>query len=98
MWIGLAAGVHQAWSANLFTSVSDMFPKQMVASVIGLGGTVGCISGILFPIFAGRLLDRFSQGGNVNTGYGVLFAICGSAYLVAFTFNHLFAPRFERIR
>jgi ACS family hexuronate transporter-like MFS transporter len=98
MWIGLAAGVHQAWSANLFTSVSDMFPKQMVASVIGLGGTVGCISGIMFPIFAGRLLDRFSQGGNVNTGYGVLFAICGSAYLVAFTFNHLFAPRFERIR
>ncbi len=98
MWIGLAAGVHQAWAANLFTTVSDMFPKHAVASVIGLGGTAGCFCGMLFPVFAGRLLDKFAQSGSVNTGYGLLFAICGSAYLVAFALNHLCAPRFEKVR
>jgi ACS family hexuronate transporter-like MFS transporter len=98
VWIGLAAGVHQAWSANLFTTVSDMFPKQAVASVIGLGGTAGCLCGMLFPLFAGRLLDRFARSGSVNTGYAVLFAICGFAYLVAFALNHLCAPRFDQVR
>ena len=97
VWIGLAAGVHQAWAANLFTTVSDMFPKRAVASVIGLGGTAGCICGMVFPIFAGRLLDKFTRTGSVNAGYAVLFAICGCAYLIAFVLNHLLAPRFERI-
>jgi ACS family hexuronate transporter-like MFS transporter len=95
--IGLACGAHQAWAANLFTTVSDMFPSRAVASVIGLGGTAGCVCGFLFPVFAGRLLDRFAQSGDASTGYAVLFAICGSAYLVAFALNHLCAPRFEPI-
>jgi ACS family hexuronate transporter-like MFS transporter len=90
--IGLAGASHQAWSANLFTSVSDMFPKRAVASVVGIGGMAGSLGGILFPIYAGRLLDRF--GAN---GYAVLFAICGSAYLVAFALNHALAPNFEPI-
>jgi ACS family hexuronate transporter-like MFS transporter len=88
--IGVAGASHQAWSANLFTTVSDMFPRRAVASVVGLGGMAGSLGGILFPIYAGRLLDRFG-----TQGYGVLFAICGSAYLVAFALHHLLAPRFE---
>jgi ACS family hexuronate transporter-like MFS transporter len=95
--IGLAGAAHQAWSANLFTSASDMFPKAAVASVIGLGGMAGSFGGILFPIYSGKLLDRFQAAGNVTTGYAILFGICGSAYLIAFAINHLLAPRFEPI-
>ncbi|HTQ05492.1 MAG TPA: MFS transporter [Polyangiaceae bacterium] len=93
--IGLAGAAHQAWSANLFTSVSDMFPRDAVGSVVGMGGMAGSLGGMLFPIYAGKLLDRFTAAGNVTGGYAVLFTICGSAYLVAFALNHLLAPRFE---
>jgi ACS family hexuronate transporter-like MFS transporter len=91
--IGIAGAAHQAWSANLFTSVSDMFPKHAIASVIGLGGMAGSIGGMLFPIFTGKLLDRFPA-----EGYTILFTICGSLYLIAFAFNQLLAPKFERIK
>lgn len=93
--IGIAGAAHQAWSANLFTTVSDMFPKRAVASVVGVGGMAGSVGGIIFPLYAGKLLDRFSAAGNVTAGYAVLFSICGFAYLVAFAVNHLLAPRFE---
>jgi ACS family hexuronate transporter-like MFS transporter len=96
--IGLAGASHQAWSANLFTSASDLFPKRAVASVVGLGSMAGSLGGILFPIFSGRLLDRFAAAGDVTAGYALLFAICGSAYLVAFGVNHLLAPTFEPVR
>ena len=93
--IGLAGAAHQAWSANLYTTVSDMFPKQAVASVIGLGGMAGSIGGMIFPIVSGIILDHFQAQGNSTGGYAILFAICGSAYVVAFALNHLLAPRFE---
>ena len=93
--IGLAAAAHQAWSANLFTTVSDMFPKKDVATLIGVGGFAGSVGGILFPWFSGRLLDHFHKQGDVTQGYAVLFAICASAYLVSFAIHHVLAPRFE---
>ncbi len=96
--IGIAGASHQAWSANLFTSASDMFPKQAVASVVGLGSTAGSLGGILVPIFSGKLLDRFAAAGNITSGYALLFGICGSAYLVAFGLNHLLARTFEPIQ
>jgi MFS transporter, ACS family, hexuronate transporter len=96
--IGLAGAAHQAWSANLYTTVSDMFPKSAVASLIGLGGMAGSFGGMLFPWFSGWLLDRFTASGNVTAGYGVLFSICAAAYLVAFVLHHLLAPRFEPIK
>ncbi|HVT07966.1 MAG TPA: MFS transporter [Polyangia bacterium] len=95
--IGVAGAAHQAWSANLFTTVSDMFPKRAVASVVGIGGMAGSVGGIIFPIYAGKLLDRFQAAGNITTGYGILFGICGTAYLVAFALNHLLAPRFDQV-
>jgi len=95
--IGIAGAAHQAWSANLFTTVSDMFPKRAVASVVGIGGMAGSIGGILFPIYAGRLLDRFQAAGNVTAGYAILFVFCGTAYLVAFGIGHLLARRFEPV-
>jgi ACS family hexuronate transporter-like MFS transporter len=74
-----------------------MFPKRAVASVIGIGGMAGSLGGILFPLYTGKLLDRFQAAGNVTAGYAVLFAICGFAYLVAFVINHLLAPKFEAV-
>ena len=91
--IGVAAAAHQAWSANLYTTVSDMFAKKDVATIVGLGGTAGSIGGILFPWFSGWLLDRY----HAAEGYAILFAICASAYVVAFVIHHLLAPKFEPI-
>jgi ACS family hexuronate transporter-like MFS transporter len=96
--IGLAASAHQAWSANLYTTVSDMFPKNAVASVTGLGGMAGSLGGMMFPVLTGKLLDAFKAANNGTAGYQVLFGICAGAYLVAFGLNHLLAPRFEPIR
>ncbi|MEX2231969.1 MAG: MFS transporter [Cyclobacteriaceae bacterium] len=93
--IGLAGAAHQAWSANLYTTVSDMFPKNAVASVIGIGGMAGATGGMLFPVFSGRLLDTFTASGNVTAGYTILFTICAFAYVFTFLFHHLLAPKFE---
>jgi MFS transporter, ACS family, aldohexuronate transporter len=95
--IGLAASAHQAWSANLYTTVSDMFPKKDVGTIIGLGGMAGSAGGFAFPIITGRLLDRFTAAGNVTAGYTILFTICAFAYLVSFAIHHALAPRFEPI-
>jgi ACS family hexuronate transporter-like MFS transporter len=96
--IGLAAAAHQAWSATLFTTVSDIFPKKAVASVVGIGGLAGSIGGIGFPVFTGALLDHFKELHQSTAGYQVLFAICACAYLAALAAHHLLAPRFEPIQ
>ena len=95
MLIGLAGAAHQAWSANLFTTVSDMFPKNVVASVTSLGGMAGALGGIVFPTLTGKLLDVFKASGDITAGYAILFSICACAYLVTFAIHHLLAPRFE---
>ena len=95
MMIGLAGAAHQAWSANLYTTLSDMFPKSAIASLSGLGGMAGSVGGILFPIYSGKLLDQYQAAGNISGGYHLLFLFCGTAYLVAFGIHHLLAPRFE---
>jgi len=96
--IGIAGASHQAWSANLFTSVSDMFPKRAVASVVGIGTMAGSACGFGFPILTGHVLDRFAAAGNVTAGYALLFTACGCAYLVAFGVHHLLAPSFQPIQ
>jgi MFS transporter, ACS family, hexuronate transporter len=95
--IGLAGAAHQAWSANLFTTSSDLFPKKDVATIVGLGGMAGALGGMLFPWFSGRLLDRFTAEGDVTAGYTILFGICASAYLVSFVIHHLLAPKLEPV-
>jgi MFS transporter, ACS family, hexuronate transporter len=95
--IGVAGAAHQAWSANLFTTVSDMFPKRAVGSVVGLGGMAGSLGGIAFPILAGKLLDHFTKIGDITAGYGILFGFCGFAYLLAFGISHLLVPKFAPV-
>src|SRR4030095_16030803 len=73
--ISLAAAAHQAWSANIYTTASDFFPKQAVSSVIGIGGMAGAAGGILYPIIVGLILDHYKTLGNITTGYNILFTV-----------------------
>jgi ACS family hexuronate transporter-like MFS transporter len=95
--IGLAAAAHQAWSANIFTTASDMFPKKAVSSIVGIGGMAGAVGGILFPMLVGWLLDTYKNAGNIGAGYNILFLICGCSYLLAWGIMHLFAPNMEKV-
>lgn len=88
--IGIAAAAHQGWSANLYTLVSDTFPRRTVGSVIGLGGLVGGISGILAAPVIGYWLD-YSHG-----AYRPLFVAGGMAYLAALGIIQLLVPKIER--
>jgi ACS family hexuronate transporter-like MFS transporter len=95
--IGLACAAHAAWSANIFTTVSDMFPKKAVASVTGIGGMAGAIGGLLIAWAAGQLLDHYKLINQLEVGYGILFVFCGSAYIIAWIVMHLLVPRFQKI-
>ncbi|HQF37752.1 MAG TPA: MFS transporter [Opitutaceae bacterium] len=96
--ISIACAAHQAWSANIFTTVSDMFPKKAVASVTGIGGMAGALGGILIARAAGKLLAHFTSLGKVELGYGIMFMICGGAYLVAWILMHLLVPKFKQVQ
>jgi ACS family hexuronate transporter-like MFS transporter len=87
--ISTVVAVHQAWATNIFTMASDMFPKQSVSSVVGIGGMAGAIGGILFPIFIGYVLDSYKLAGNITAGYNLIFTICGFTYLTAWLIIHL---------
>ncbi len=95
--IGFAAAAHQAWSANIFTTASDMFPKKAVASVTGIGGMAGALGGMLIAKLAGLMFDHFKALGKIETGYYIMFIICGFAYLLAWIIMHLLAPRMKRV-
>ncbi|MEZ4905903.1 MAG: MFS transporter [Spirosomataceae bacterium] len=86
--ISFAVALHQAWATNVFTLPSDMFPKQAVSSVVGIGGMAGAVGGILFPILIGSLLDTYKAAGNLQEGYNIIFTICGLTYLVAWLIIH----------
>ncbi len=91
--IGLAAAAHQAWSANIMTTVSDMFPKKAVASVTGIGGMAGSVGGIAFASVTGVLLEHYKTIGTIETGYSILFVIAGFTYLSALLIFHLLVPK-----
>jgi MFS transporter, ACS family, hexuronate transporter len=115
--ICIGAAAHQAWSANLFTTVSDMFPKKAVGSVTGIGGLAGGIGGVLIQQLAGRLTDYFKGIGelaataqslvgdaaqavvqsHVQTAYAIMFAVCASAYLIAWVIMKMLVPKFKLI-
>lgn len=94
--IGLTASTHQAWSANIFTTVSDMFPKKAVASVVGIGGMIGSIGGIIIARTAGLLLDHYKELGKIETGYYIMFIICALAYIIAWGVFSLLVPKMPK--
>jgi MFS transporter, ACS family, hexuronate transporter len=95
--IGIAASAHQAWSANIFTTVSDMFPKRAIASVTGIGGMAGAVGGIMIAKAAGMLFDHYKALGDIKIGYGIMFMICATAYIIAWFVMHALVPKFKKI-
>jgi ACS family hexuronate transporter-like MFS transporter len=87
--IGLATAAHQAWSANLMTLPSDMFPRAAVGSVVGLGGMAGAVGGMLMSKYNGYILDAFGS-------YQPIFALAAGAYLLAIALIHGLSPRLTR--
>ena len=86
--IAIAAGGHQAWSANLFTVASDIFPKAATASVIGIGGMVGSLASLIANLTLGKTL----KAGDA-TSYTIPFIVAGSLYLVVLLILHLILPK-----
>ncbi|MGH7975949.1 MAG: MFS transporter, partial [Limisphaerales bacterium] len=93
--IAIGAAAHQAWSANLFTTVSDMFPKKAVASVVGIGTTAGAIGGSIVQLLAGRLTDVFKSA--PQTAYLIMFVVCAVSYLIAWAIMKMLVPRHKPI-
>jgi MFS transporter, ACS family, hexuronate transporter len=88
--LGMATAAHQGWSANLYTTVSDMFPREAVGVVVGIGGMAGAIGGVLFSLGVGYVLE-------LTHSYTLLFAISASAYLIAFGVLRLLVPGLPRV-
>ncbi|HEY9533253.1 MAG TPA: MFS transporter [Mucilaginibacter sp.] len=95
--ISLAVAAHQAWSANIFTTASDMFPKRAISSVVGIGSMAGALGGFLFPDFIGYILQTNKDAGHILVGYNIIFATCGGAYLLAWVVMHFLAPKMKPV-
>jgi ACS family hexuronate transporter-like MFS transporter len=95
--IGIGAAAHQAWSANIFTTVSDMFPKKAVGSIVGIGGMAGGLGGVVMSKLGGRLFDHYKALGHIETGYTIMFTICAVAYLVAWAIMKTLVPKYKPI-
>ena len=95
--IGVGASAHQAWSANIFTTVSDMFPKKAIGSIIGIGGMAGGIGGVLVSKLGGYLFDYYEGLGHIQTGYTIMFVLCAVAYLIAWSVIKLLVPKYSPI-
>jgi len=93
--ICIGAAAHQAWSANLFTTVSDMFPKKAVGSVTGIGAMAGGLGGVVIQQLAGGLTDAFNK--NPQTAYLIMFIICAFSYLIAWGGMKLLVPSHKPI-
>ncbi len=88
--IGIATAAHQAFSANLYTLPSDLFPRAAVGSVVGIGGTVGAVGGMIFSLYVGQVLDRIGS-------YTPIFIVAGSAYFVALAIVHVLSPKLQPV-
>ena len=95
--IGLAMAAHQAWSANIYTTVSDAFPKTATASVVGIGSMFGALGSIAIAKSAGKLFDYFNTVHHPETGYLIMFLICSVAYVLAWFVMHLLMPEAKEI-
>ena len=103
IFIGFGLAAHQAWSANLFTSVSDMFPKKAVGTVVGFGGFTGTLGVLLIVHFGSHLIDyhlalEAAGLGSVERAYGILFIFCALAYLLAWAIMKILVPKYKLIK
>lgn len=104
--IGLAGAGHQAWSANIFSTIGDMFPKSTIATITGIGTMAGGIGSTLINMGAGKLFDYAAAQGDAFTffgfagkpaGYMIIFCICAVAYIIAWSIMKTLVPRHKPI-
>ena len=95
--IGIGTAAHQAWSANIFTTVSDMFPKKAIGSVVGIGGMAGGLGGVAMSKLGGALFDHYKALGHIETGYTIMFTICALSYLLAWMVMKSLVPKYKPI-
>lgn len=95
--IGIGASAHQAWSANIFTTVSDMFPKKAVGSVVGIGGMAGGLGGVVVSKTGGALFDYYKGLGHIQTGYTIMFSFCAVAYILAWVVMKALVPKMKAV-
>ena len=105
--IGLAGAGHQAWSANIFSTVGDMFPKSTVASITGIGAMAGGIGSMIIQKVAGNLFTYAEARGAAfhflgfegkPAGYFIMFCFCGLAYLLAWSIMKSLVPKYKPIK
>jgi ACS family hexuronate transporter-like MFS transporter len=102
--IGIAAAAHQAWSANIFSTIGDMFPKSAIATITGIGGMAGGLSGFIINKGSGALFDA-AQSTNmqyfgfegIQSGYFIIFSICAVAYLIGWTVMKILVPKYKPV-
>ncbi|RXK87247.1 MFS transporter [Filimonas effusa] len=93
--ICIGAAAHQAWSANLFTTVSDLFPKKAVGSITGIGGLAGGVGGVVVQILAGRLTDFYIDTPQI--AYMIMFCVCALSYVIAWVIMKALVPQFKPV-
>jgi MFS transporter, ACS family, hexuronate transporter len=102
--IGIAGAAHQSWSANIFSTVSDMFPRSAIATITGIGGMAGGIGSFLINKGSGKLFDfaketnmKFMGFEGITSGYFIIFSICAIAYLIGWVVMKRLVPKYEPI-
>lgn len=96
--ISLSIAGNAAWSANIYTVVSDMLPRRTVSSVIGIGGMAGAVGGVLFPMGVGVILDHYKAVNNITAGYNIIFIFCSLSFLTAWLLIHWLSPKMEPVK
>jgi ACS family hexuronate transporter-like MFS transporter len=96
--IGIGGSAHQAWSANIFSTVGDMFPKKAIATIIGIGGMAGGVGSFFINKGSGMLFDySMAEWGGKTTGYVIVFTFCAVAYLVGWFVMKVLVPKFKPV-
>lgn len=96
--IGIGGSAHQAWSANIFTTVGDMFPKSAVATIVGIGGMAGGLGSVVINKGSGMLFDySLIEWGSKTPGYTIVFSFCAVAYLIGWSVMKTLVPKYKLI-
>ena len=102
--IGIAGAAHQSWSANIFSTVGDMFPKSAVATITGIGGMAGGVGSFLINKLSGMLFDHAAETEmqlmgfkGVESGYFIIFCVCAVAYLIGWIVMKALVPKYKPI-
>jgi len=95
--IAIAASAQTIWKGILLTTITDQFPRKTVSSVSGIGGLGGAVGGMLAAEGVGILLDKYKAGGNIQSGYNLIFILCGLVYVIAILCFHILSPRLKKV-